>query len=829
MWRDGERGQSIQVGAVLLFGALVIALAAYQAFVVPQQNERVEFTHSQTVQDHMTDLRNAIVSVPGGASPESVSVQLGTQYPPRLVAVNPGPPTGQLRTSGTSDSSVEFVVTNAQVDGETGDFWDGTSRSYGTGGLVYRPNYNLYGGAPTTAYENTVLYNDFGSNTVALAGQSLVDGNRVTLVALDGTYGATQAGTVSPDVQPVSSSTRTVSVTDDGSAIEVELPTKLSEQRWKELLDDEVDPSGHIVDGSISVTDTGAEFETLSFELETGQTYTLQMAKVGIGTEVSDTSESYMTDVSGDGSTVPEGGSQLLVVEVRDRYNNPVSGVTVDGNAVTGSLDKTMIQTGNDGRAAFLYEAPDSVSSLTSATVQFSYDGPPSAGFDGSQPENVDMTVNVQDGVGSGGGAGSSVGLDWKSPTISEGGGYLSDCDDDDCTWDVGADSDDKLDLTGVLEDSNVENKKTVEDATLDFALNDSSVGTVSPNEAPTGTNGEASTTLTAVANGHVRVYVVGGGASDVINITVTNAGSATAGENDIVFAKPSSEDLATIDTNGAITDSVYGITGVQSTGPKELDFTDGSNLEVPYVDGDDNLGTVDENGNQQTLVDPDSYSPGINSDARLAVGKVSASSANNKYQTDTGPFVYFINGNGFLTRVDATGTITKVDQKDGGVSAQAVAGTGDIDGDNTPELVYVNTNGKFSYLDEDPNNGKMVTTDLSNSPALNTPNAVGAPADLDGDGADEIPYISGNKKVKYVNGNAAGDTAGSTTTVVSAAGAEYPVGAADRDDDGTREIIYVDTTSSARLAYADPTSGTVFISDSNGNDVPAKKGTGAS
>jgi len=54
MWRDNGRGQSIQIGAVLLFGALIIALAGYQAFVVPQENEQVEFRHSQTVRSALS-------------------------------------------------------------------------------------------------------------------------------------------------------------------------------------------------------------------------------------------------------------------------------------------------------------------------------------------------------------------------------------------------------------------------------------------------------------------------------------------------------------------------------------------------------------------------------------------------------------------------------------------------------------------------------------------------------------------------------------------------------------------------------------------------------
>ena len=36
-----ERGQAIQIGAVLLFGLLIISFASYQAFVVPNQNKQI--------------------------------------------------------------------------------------------------------------------------------------------------------------------------------------------------------------------------------------------------------------------------------------------------------------------------------------------------------------------------------------------------------------------------------------------------------------------------------------------------------------------------------------------------------------------------------------------------------------------------------------------------------------------------------------------------------------------------------------------------------------------------------------------------------------------
>ncbi|MFC7028748.1 hypothetical protein ACFQH8_17685 [Halomicroarcula sp. GCM10025710] len=77
-----ERGQAIQIGAVLLFGVLIISFSTYQAFVVPDQNRGIEFSHNQEVQSQMQDLRNAVVSVGGIRGSQAVSVQLVRATPP---------------------------------------------------------------------------------------------------------------------------------------------------------------------------------------------------------------------------------------------------------------------------------------------------------------------------------------------------------------------------------------------------------------------------------------------------------------------------------------------------------------------------------------------------------------------------------------------------------------------------------------------------------------------------------------------------------------------------------------------------------------------------
>lgn len=76
-----DRGQSIQVGAVLLFAVLIVALAVWQAVGVPNQNEQVEFDHNQQVQQQLTELRGSIISMAGSSVTRSTTVDLGVRYP----------------------------------------------------------------------------------------------------------------------------------------------------------------------------------------------------------------------------------------------------------------------------------------------------------------------------------------------------------------------------------------------------------------------------------------------------------------------------------------------------------------------------------------------------------------------------------------------------------------------------------------------------------------------------------------------------------------------------------------------------------------------------
>ncbi|WP_224268544.1 Ig-like domain-containing protein [Haloprofundus salinisoli] len=383
-FRDDQRAVTVQVGFILLFGVLILSLSMYQAQVVPADNEQVEFDHNQRVQADLLDARNAILQSAGTGTTQPVSVSLGARYPNRVLFVNPPPASGRLST--TESVADGIVIRNARaIDTETADYWTGEDpRAFETRSLEYTPDYTRYQNPPTTVYENSVLYNRFDNGaTLPRSEQTLIDGRRISLVSLDGELSTERTGTEPLDVRPVSASTRTTTVTSDGEPIRISLATRLSQEQWEALLEDE----GYVAD--VSVTEG-----VLTITLEGDETYSLRMARVGVGSGVAEETRAYVIDIEGDGATVQSGATQRLTVEVRDRFGNPVSGVDVDPEVTSGGGSVSTPEgttTGSEGRVTVVYEAPENNDDVE-VTV----------GYGDSDQERVRFDLSVVDGSSSG-------------------------------------------------------------------------------------------------------------------------------------------------------------------------------------------------------------------------------------------------------------------------------------------------------------------------------------------------------------------------------------------------------------------------------------------
>jgi len=358
-----ETGVSEVIGVVLIIGLAVTLIAVLQVSAVPVWNEAIEIDHSRQVQDEMVEVRESVLTSAGGGGSRSVSVNLGTGYPNRVVLRSPPDSTGRLRTVGEGQVSVENVSFG---DGNADGYWNNVTPNIPTRALVYTPDYNEYLDAPSTGYENTVVYNQNGGEA-ALSEQTLVNGDVITLPVLNGSFSEMGSGRATVDLRPQSVSTEAVSVSPDGAGPHFEMPTQLSEDSWDSLLGDETRVDHNVDGGTLELTLTGGD-------------YRLRMAEVSVDGSGSDLTPAYIVKV--DSLSLRD----RVVVEVRDKYNNPIAGARVgvaSGNCGEGSRtteqggratfdcdrsqDTVLYVNGNDGTAYEEVRVPDEEETNTTA------------------------------------------------------------------------------------------------------------------------------------------------------------------------------------------------------------------------------------------------------------------------------------------------------------------------------------------------------------------------------------------------------------------------------------------------------------------------------
>lgn len=231
-----DRGQSVQIGFILLFSILVIMLTIYQATYIPNLNQKVEFTHSQAVQDDMLDLRNEILDSKQTGERGYAEVKLGTDYPARIIGVNPPPASGVLETGSPEEINVTADGTVPNLCPSDGPIM--------TRNVTYTAGYAEYSDPPQIVYENTVLYLKFDNETTLLTDEVLVQGSSISLSPLNTSF--RESGVNSVSVEPIPGNKRTAEL--DNATIS--LPTDLSEEKWETLLaEDDIDA------GNITVQD----------------------------------------------------------------------------------------------------------------------------------------------------------------------------------------------------------------------------------------------------------------------------------------------------------------------------------------------------------------------------------------------------------------------------------------------------------------------------------------------------------------------------------------------------------------------------------------------
>lgn len=371
--RADKRGVSEVIGSILVFGLLIALLSLVQVYAIPNANAGIEHEHSQAVQEDFDRLGESIDAAARSDETTAVGFRLGTQYPTRLATFNPPDPAGSLRTG--DPGTVAFVNATAVADRPVR--FDDSIQTYSSRPLVYEPDYNEYDGAPRVVREAGVRYDDYGDAAV-VDEQRFIDDNELTLTMFDGDYREQRAGSERIEPVVVSGPSEAVPIENavPGEPLVVALPTSLDQPTWNETLAPErVENGGHVT--ALSVVE-GTPRNTLLVELEPGVRYQLETAVIGFE-DAERADPNYMRPVGG--SDVDIGSNAEATVRVYDRYNNPVSGVTLEANLTRGdgrlkgaNGDTVTLTTGPNGNATVTYRAPNK---LEAAVVEFNFSDSP--------------------------------------------------------------------------------------------------------------------------------------------------------------------------------------------------------------------------------------------------------------------------------------------------------------------------------------------------------------------------------------------------------------------------------------------------------------------
>jgi len=428
--RLDRRGVSEVIGSILVFGLVVLLLTIVQTHAVPNANQDVEIQHSQEVQEDVARLSSAVSQAAIGQG-SSVTVATGTSYPNRLVLFNPPAPSGNLRST---DGGTVGLTNVRAVDEEARDRISGAV-SYQTAGLEYRIEYNRYREAPVTGLEYGVVYDRYEDGTVRVENSgSLVSGRTISLTLLEGGVQRSSQRTTTVDVRAVSGPANTVQVTNtSGSDLTLTVPTSVPEEVWvTEILPSQLDDSGDggpalegdeatcaDITGPTSDGDgryvSGCSYDesaseiTLTFQRTEGGTpvrYDLRTAKVGFaaGADTGATvDDPYIVRSSTETPTTSTGQTVELRVQVRDQYNNPVSGVQVHAEVDESTMPSSEsvsspVTTDENGIATVTYRAPSSTTDDERKVVVSTASDPTAASADSKTAFRVQISDADSDG-----------------------------------------------------------------------------------------------------------------------------------------------------------------------------------------------------------------------------------------------------------------------------------------------------------------------------------------------------------------------------------------------------------------------------------------------
>lgn len=359
--KDQVRAVAPVVGFLLVVAIIFLAAAQYQANVVPQQERSSEASHFQEVTDDMNTVRTEIINSAGNGQRQTHNFATGLNY--GVLGLTQPPVPGVFLHL---DAENPIRIRNAENNQAAESFWDGERvRTYETGFIGYRVDYNRFVGAGELYIEHGYMYQDTQPGitprqyeeerqanndrppirVVQESDQPIINGRTITLYTVqdrleDSDLTATGVSQTTVELNPASpragGQMNSITVEDNGeNPINITLPTRLPLSEWQSVLSDELSSNGGYID---KITNVNNE-DSIKITMEEDNIYNLRLARVDVQT-VNQRSPTVNPEpryiaVESPVANVREESTVLLEAEARDKYNNGIIGQRVEAEAQT--------------------------------------------------------------------------------------------------------------------------------------------------------------------------------------------------------------------------------------------------------------------------------------------------------------------------------------------------------------------------------------------------------------------------------------------------------------------------------------------------------------
>ncbi len=346
---QNNEGISPVLGFILMLAVGVTILTTVQLSFVPVWNTEEELSHLKIMQDDFNVLKSNIESGILGGTTLSSPLIMGFKYSPKILVYNPREE-AYASLQVRNNTWVEVRYNEVFPEGMTDDT---SIKNVSTGMMVYAlqgaRNYNSF------IYENGLIRRS-GSNFTS-SSQTLLANNTIFLPSVRALEYNTLSGVEKKTINIYPTSQQKNSVIGENVWLILHTSPEYVEWWGKTLADQGMDVKKKDNTTGVVIAYTGT-----STVIKMGEAYIAASSRAS----PPHAPPERIVRISGQKIVLPVDGITNLVVEVQDRYNNPVPNVPVSfqinqtrppGNSYANAAPlQSSAVSGTDGRASFMLQ-----------------------------------------------------------------------------------------------------------------------------------------------------------------------------------------------------------------------------------------------------------------------------------------------------------------------------------------------------------------------------------------------------------------------------------------------------------------------------------------